>query len=323
VRAARSAAVSGAFHSPLVARAAERLRPAIERAHFREPRVEFMSTVTARLEDAQRYRELLVEQLTAPVRFTQAATRARRARRDDVRRGRARQRALRFTEEDRQVGAHDLGQRPEVARRSHGRTWQVAHRSPRSTASSRSSPAPRAGSAARSRSELAGRRGGRDRLPPGKDEAEALAAEIGGRAVQADVSSPGGREAARRGGRRRRRARQQRRPDARRPAGAHVGRRLAHRDRDESQLGLLHVPRRDAADDEEAQRRRSSTSARSSASTATGARRTTPPRRPGSSASRSRSRASSARGTSARTSSRPATCRRSSPTCCPRRRPRR
>ncbi len=34
---------------------------------------EFMSTVTARVEDAQRYRELLVEQLTAPVKFTQAA----------------------------------------------------------------------------------------------------------------------------------------------------------------------------------------------------------------------------------------------------------
>jgi [acyl-carrier-protein] S-malonyltransferase len=66
--------VSGAFHSPLVERASERLRPAIERAHFRVPKVEFMSTVTAKLEDAQRYRELLVEQLTAPVRFTQAAT---------------------------------------------------------------------------------------------------------------------------------------------------------------------------------------------------------------------------------------------------------
>jgi [acyl-carrier-protein] S-malonyltransferase len=33
----------------------------------------FMSTVTARAEDAQRYRELLIEQLTAPVKFTQAA----------------------------------------------------------------------------------------------------------------------------------------------------------------------------------------------------------------------------------------------------------
>jgi [acyl-carrier-protein] S-malonyltransferase len=32
-----------------------------------------MSTVTAKLEEAQHYRELLVEQLTAPVKFTQAA----------------------------------------------------------------------------------------------------------------------------------------------------------------------------------------------------------------------------------------------------------
>jgi [acyl-carrier-protein] S-malonyltransferase len=67
--------VSGAFHSPLVARAAERLRPAIEKVQFETPRAPFMSTVTARLEDAHRYSELLVEQLTAPVRFTQAARR--------------------------------------------------------------------------------------------------------------------------------------------------------------------------------------------------------------------------------------------------------
>jgi [acyl-carrier-protein] S-malonyltransferase len=65
--------VSGAFHSPLVAHAADRLRPALERAHFRDPRAGFMSTVTAKLEEAQRYRELLIEQLTAPVKFTQAA----------------------------------------------------------------------------------------------------------------------------------------------------------------------------------------------------------------------------------------------------------
>ena len=65
--------VSGAFHSPLVAHAAERLKPAIEKAQFSVPHSEFMSTVTAKLEDAQRYRELLLEQLTAPVRFTQAA----------------------------------------------------------------------------------------------------------------------------------------------------------------------------------------------------------------------------------------------------------
>ncbi len=65
--------VSGAFHSPLVARAAERLKPAIEKAHFGESHSQFMSTVTAKLEDAQHYRELLLAQLTSPVRFTQAA----------------------------------------------------------------------------------------------------------------------------------------------------------------------------------------------------------------------------------------------------------
>jgi [acyl-carrier-protein] S-malonyltransferase len=65
--------VSGAFHSPLVAHAAERLRPAIDRIDFKIPSAQFMSTVTAKLEEAQRYRTLLVEQLTAPVKFTQAA----------------------------------------------------------------------------------------------------------------------------------------------------------------------------------------------------------------------------------------------------------
>jgi [acyl-carrier-protein] S-malonyltransferase len=65
--------VSGAFHSPLVERAAERLKPAIEKAQFSVPHAEFMSTVTAKLEDAQHYRELLLQQLTAPVKFTQAA----------------------------------------------------------------------------------------------------------------------------------------------------------------------------------------------------------------------------------------------------------
>ena len=66
--------VSGAFHSPLVARAADRLRPAIERVRFAEPVAPFMSTVTAKIEDAQRFSTLLVDQLTAPVRFTQAAS---------------------------------------------------------------------------------------------------------------------------------------------------------------------------------------------------------------------------------------------------------
>jgi [acyl-carrier-protein] S-malonyltransferase len=65
--------VSGAFHSPLVERAADRLRPAVERIRFNEPRVPFVSTVTARVEHAERIGNLLIEQLTAPVKFTQSA----------------------------------------------------------------------------------------------------------------------------------------------------------------------------------------------------------------------------------------------------------
>ena len=65
--------VSGAFHSPLVARAADRLKPAIDKVRFAEPVAPFMSTVTAKIEPAQRLAGLLVDQLTAPVRFTQAA----------------------------------------------------------------------------------------------------------------------------------------------------------------------------------------------------------------------------------------------------------
>jgi [acyl-carrier-protein] S-malonyltransferase len=64
--------VSGAFHSPLVARAGERLRPVLEHVSWSEPSPPFMSTVTASLEPAQRLAGLLVEQLTGPVRFTQA-----------------------------------------------------------------------------------------------------------------------------------------------------------------------------------------------------------------------------------------------------------
>jgi [acyl-carrier-protein] S-malonyltransferase len=65
--------VSGAFHSPLIARAADRLRPAVDRIKFHEPTAPFMSTVTAKIEPAQRMGTLLIEQLTQPVRFTHAA----------------------------------------------------------------------------------------------------------------------------------------------------------------------------------------------------------------------------------------------------------
>lgn len=64
--------VTGAFHSPLVGEAVERLRPAVERVEWREPEIPFMSTVTARLEPAASLGRILLDQLTAPVRFTQA-----------------------------------------------------------------------------------------------------------------------------------------------------------------------------------------------------------------------------------------------------------
>jgi [acyl-carrier-protein] S-malonyltransferase len=65
--------VSGAFHSPLVAKAAERLKPTVDKVRFSDPVAPFMSTVTAKIEPAQRMAGLLVEQVTAPVKFTQAA----------------------------------------------------------------------------------------------------------------------------------------------------------------------------------------------------------------------------------------------------------
>ena len=64
--------VSGAFHSPLVARAADAFRPALAGVGWNDPAPPFMSTVSARLEDARRFVDLLVEQLTGPVKFTQA-----------------------------------------------------------------------------------------------------------------------------------------------------------------------------------------------------------------------------------------------------------
>jgi [acyl-carrier-protein] S-malonyltransferase len=64
--------ISGAFHSPLVARAAELFRPALEKVRFSEIQIPFMSTVSARFESRQKLSTLLIDQLTAPVRFTQA-----------------------------------------------------------------------------------------------------------------------------------------------------------------------------------------------------------------------------------------------------------
>jgi [acyl-carrier-protein] S-malonyltransferase len=64
--------VSGAFHSPLVEDAAQRLEPVVRAAHFGELKTRLMSTVSSKLETVDRIPGLLVEQVTAPVRFTQA-----------------------------------------------------------------------------------------------------------------------------------------------------------------------------------------------------------------------------------------------------------
>jgi [acyl-carrier-protein] S-malonyltransferase len=68
VRATRLA-VGGAFHSPLMAPAAERLAPALAPWTPAEPEPRFLSTTTAAVEPAARLREVLLDQLTSPVRF--------------------------------------------------------------------------------------------------------------------------------------------------------------------------------------------------------------------------------------------------------------
>jgi [acyl-carrier-protein] S-malonyltransferase len=75
--------VSGAFHSPLVEGAADILRPALDSVSFSNPATPFMSTVTARVEDARRAAD-------RPGQVDTGGPRARSARRDDVRRDRAR-----------------------------------------------------------------------------------------------------------------------------------------------------------------------------------------------------------------------------------------
>jgi [acyl-carrier-protein] S-malonyltransferase len=63
--------VSGAFHSPLMAPAEEGLRQALISVSMRDPRFPVHSNVTAdRVRDAETARDLLVRQLTSPVRWS-------------------------------------------------------------------------------------------------------------------------------------------------------------------------------------------------------------------------------------------------------------
>ena len=68
--------VAGAFHSPLMQPAAERLAEALDRTAFSAPTCPVWSNVTARPHgnDPSTIKRLLVEQLTAPVRWSQSCT---------------------------------------------------------------------------------------------------------------------------------------------------------------------------------------------------------------------------------------------------------
>jgi [acyl-carrier-protein] S-malonyltransferase len=68
--------VAGAFHSPFMAEAAQRLASALEELPFRPPKITFISSSTGSVErDPQRIRAILKDQMTAPVRWVEAVER--------------------------------------------------------------------------------------------------------------------------------------------------------------------------------------------------------------------------------------------------------
>jgi [acyl-carrier-protein] S-malonyltransferase len=70
IRIAKELPVSGAFHSPLMQYAADGLKEALASATLKEPSVPVFANVTALpVSDPDEIRSLLVEQLTAPVRW--------------------------------------------------------------------------------------------------------------------------------------------------------------------------------------------------------------------------------------------------------------
>jgi [acyl-carrier-protein] S-malonyltransferase len=63
--------IDGAFHSSIMAPAAERFRGAMQNVRIQAPALPFLSATSAAVERGERLRTLLVQQLTAPVQFTQ------------------------------------------------------------------------------------------------------------------------------------------------------------------------------------------------------------------------------------------------------------
>ena len=69
-------AVAGAYHSPLMAPAGERLAKTLESVDLRAPRIPYVSNVTANFEnDPAKIRELLVKQVSSPVRWRESVER--------------------------------------------------------------------------------------------------------------------------------------------------------------------------------------------------------------------------------------------------------
>ena len=68
---ARLLDVDGAFHSSVMAPAAEKLREALSNVKISTPSLPFLSATSGAFERGERVRQLLAQQLTAPVRFTQ------------------------------------------------------------------------------------------------------------------------------------------------------------------------------------------------------------------------------------------------------------
>lgn len=64
--------VDGAFHSSVMAPAAEKLRETLGNVRINAPSLPFLSATTGAFERGERVRQLLAQQLTAPVRFTQS-----------------------------------------------------------------------------------------------------------------------------------------------------------------------------------------------------------------------------------------------------------
>ena len=182
--------VSGAFHSPLVARAADRLRPAIEQRQVPGAG----GAVHVHGDGADRVGAADGPAARRPADGAGAlhagGVGADARRRPHVRRGRPRQRPLRARQADRQDGEGRVREQPRVARQApraarrsvsfaslEGKTALVTGAS-RGIGAAVARELARAGAAV-----VVGYRAG-------GDEAEALAGEIGGRAIQADVSSP-------------------------------------------------------------------------------------------------------------------------------------